>query len=102
METDRTIARLDTSAWRDRLEQLGRLDPAALQPDVDPAWHEPMVREAEQTGNAFAAIWHLDRLIAAHPDDWFLYARRARAWSLSDQFDKAAADYAAGRAARLA
>ena len=52
-----------------------------------------MVREAEQNGNAFAAIWHLDRLIAARPDDWFLYARRARAWSLSDQFDKAAADY---------
>ena len=66
METDRTIARLDTSAWRERLEQLGRLDPAAMQPDVDPAWHEPMVREAEQSGNAFAAIWHLDRLIAAH------------------------------------
>ena len=52
-----------------------------------------MIREAEQNGNAFAAIWHLDRLIAARPDDWFLYARRARAWSLSDKFDKAAADY---------
>ena len=93
METDRTIARLDTPAWRERLEQLGRLDPAAVQPDDDPAWHEPMIREAEQNGNAFAAIWHLDRLIAARPDDWFLYARRARAWSLSDKFDKAAADY---------
>ncbi len=52
-----------------------------------------MVREAEQNGNAFAAIWHLDRLIATHPEDWSLYARRARARSLSDQFDKAAADY---------
>ncbi len=93
MEADRTIARLDGTAWRERLERLGRLDPAALQPNSDPAWHEPMVREAEQDGNAFAAIWHLDRLIAAHPDDWFLHARRARAWSLSDQFEKAAADY---------
>jgi hypothetical protein len=27
----------------------------------DPAWHEPMIRDAEQNGNAFAAIWHLDR-----------------------------------------
>ena len=93
MEADRTIARLDGTAWRDRLERLARLDPAAVQPDRDPAWHEPMVREAEQDGNAFAAIWHLDRLIAAHPDDWFLYARRAHARSLSDQFQKAAADY---------
>jgi hypothetical protein len=30
MENDRTIARLDIPAWRERLEQLGRLDPAAL------------------------------------------------------------------------
>src|SRR5262249_6379968 len=59
----------------------------------DPAWHAPLLREAEQNGNAFAAIWHLDRLITARPDDWFLYARRGRGWSLSDQLDKAAADY---------
>jgi predicted Zn-dependent protease len=55
-----------------------------------------MIREAEQNGHNFAALWHLDRLIAARPDDWFLYARRARAWSLSDKsdrLDKAAADY---------
>jgi tetratricopeptide (TPR) repeat protein len=63
-----------------------------VQPDLNTAWHEPMVREAEQNGNAFAAIWHLDRLIAARPEDWSLYARRAGAWSRSDQFDKAAAD----------
>jgi Flp pilus assembly protein TadD len=52
-----------------------------------------MVREAEQNGNAFAAIWHLDSLIAARPDDWLLYARRGHARSLSDDFDKAAADF---------
>jgi WD40 repeat protein/tetratricopeptide (TPR) repeat protein len=93
MGSNLTIARLDPAAWRERLEQLGRLDPGAVRPDHDPAWHEPMVREAEQKGNAFAAIWHLDRLIAARPDDGFLYARRARAWSTSDEYDKAAADY---------
>ena len=93
MESGLAISRLDAPAWRERLEQLGRLDPAAVQLDDGPAWHEPMIREAEQNGNAFAAIWHLDRLIAARPDDWFLVARRARAWSRSDKFDKAAADY---------
>ena len=92
-DRDLAISRLDGPAWRERLEQLGRLDPAAVQLDDGPAWHEPMIREAEQNGNAFAAIWHLDRLIAARPDDWLLVARRARAWSLSDKFDKAAADY---------
>ncbi len=37
MESDRAIARLDSPAWRARLEQLGQLDPAAVQPNVDPA-----------------------------------------------------------------
>ena len=67
-----------------------------MRPDDDPAWHEPMIREAEQNGHTFAVLWHLDRLIAARPDDWYLHARRARAWSQSDKadrFDKAAADY---------
>ena len=93
METGLSISRLGAAAWRERLEQLGQLDSAAARIDDDPSWHEPMVREAEQHGNNFAAIWHLDRLIVARPDDWILYARRARAWSASDEFDKAAADY---------
>jgi tetratricopeptide (TPR) repeat protein len=55
-----------------------------------------MIREAERNGHTFAALWHLDRLIAARPDDWLNYARRARAWSLSDKsdrFDRAVADF---------
>jgi tetratricopeptide (TPR) repeat protein len=93
METGLALSRLNAPAWQERLEQLGRLDPNAVLPDRDPAWHAPLIREAEENGNSFAAIWHLDRLIAARPDDWFLYARRGRAWSLSDQMDKAADDF---------
>jgi eukaryotic-like serine/threonine-protein kinase len=93
MERSLSISRLGAAAWRERLEQLRRLDAATVQPDNDPAWHEPMIRDAEQNANAFAAIWHLDRLIAARPDDWLLYARRARASASSDKFEKAAVDY---------
>jgi serine/threonine protein kinase/WD40 repeat protein/tetratricopeptide (TPR) repeat protein len=93
METGLALSRLNPAAWQERLEQLSRLDPNATLPDRDPAWHAPLLREAEQNGNAFAAIWHLDRLITARADDWFLYARRGRAWSLSDQLDKAADDF---------
>jgi tetratricopeptide (TPR) repeat protein len=93
MDKGPTISLISATALRERLEELDRLDPSAVQLDDGPAWHEPMIHEAEQNGNAFAAIWHLDRLIAARPDDWLLHARRARAWSLSDKFDKAAADY---------
>jgi Flp pilus assembly protein TadD len=93
METGLAISRLSSAAWQERLEQLARLDPSAAGPDTDPAWHGPLIREAELNGNSFAAIWHLDRLIAARPNDWFLYARRGRARSMSDDFDKAAADF---------
>jgi predicted Zn-dependent protease len=92
-ETGLAISRLDSTAWRERLEQLSRLDSAAVRPDGSPAWHEPMIREAEQNGNTFAAIWHLDQLVADRPDDWFLRARRARAWAAADQFERAAQDY---------
>ncbi len=72
MQTGLTVSQLGAAAWRERLEQLGRLDSAAVRADDNPLWHEPMVREAEQLGNNFAAIWHLDRLIVIRPDDWFL------------------------------
>jgi tetratricopeptide (TPR) repeat protein len=97
MDTVAAISQLGAPAWRKRLEQLGLLDPTAIQADNNPSWHEPMIREAEQSGNTLAALWHLDRLIAARPDDWFLHARRGCARLLSgstDRFDKAAADYA--------
>lgn len=93
LETGLAISRLTAAAWQERLDQLGQFDPSAAGAETDPAWHAPMIREAEQEGNAFAASWHLDRLIAARPDDWFLYARRGRARSLSDQFGKAAVDF---------
>jgi Flp pilus assembly protein TadD len=92
-ESSLSISSLDSATWRQRLEELRRLDPAALQPEKDPAWHEPMIREAERNGNAFAALWHLDRLIAARPHDWHLYARRAKAESASGNLERAAADF---------
>jgi serine/threonine protein kinase/WD40 repeat protein/tetratricopeptide (TPR) repeat protein len=110
MDKGLAMSRLSAAAWQERLDQLARLDPNAAGPDSDPAWHAPLIREAEQDGNTFAAIWHLDRLIATRPDvgrignpsycDWFLYARRGRACSLSDQLDKAAFDFE--KAERLA
>jgi tetratricopeptide (TPR) repeat protein len=93
METGLAMSRPNSAAWQERLAQLGRLDPNAAGPETELDWNVPLIREAELNGNAFAAIWHLDRLIAARPDDWLLHARRGRARSLSDQLDKAAADF---------
>jgi hypothetical protein len=73
----------------------------------DDDYHEARARDAEQDGNTVAAVWHLDRRIAARkagakakaavvdPSDlWLLYARRARAQTTAGRFDAAAADYA--------
>jgi WD40 repeat protein/tetratricopeptide (TPR) repeat protein len=54
---------------------------APLMPDAtdEAGWHEANARDAEAMGDGFGACWHLDRLIAARPDDGLLRARRARA-----------------------
>ena len=40
-------------------------------------WHEARARTSEDSGMAFATLWHLDRLVAARPDDGTLLVRRA-------------------------
>ena len=39
-------------------------------------WHEARARTAEDSGMAFATLWHLDRLVAARPDEGTLLVRR--------------------------
>jgi serine/threonine protein kinase/WD40 repeat protein/Flp pilus assembly protein TadD len=43
-------------------------------------WHQHQLRASEQEGDTFARLWHLDRLIAAHPKDGNLYFRRGLAY----------------------
>jgi hypothetical protein len=53
------------------------LDRATLQrwARFDPEWHDRQARAAEEAGNAFAATWHLGRLLAHAPDDQVLQRR---------------------------
>src|SRR5205814_249291 len=50
-------------------------------------------RDAEEDLGGFAALWHLDRLIALRPDDWLPHARRARIHLVEDRPGPAAAEY---------
>jgi hypothetical protein len=43
----------------------------------DPDWHDRQARAAEQAGQAFAAAWHLGRLLANAPADQGLQRRYA-------------------------
>jgi WD40 repeat protein len=76
--------------WRER---EGEADWAVGPPAPDEDWHDARARDAEQAGRAFTARWHLDRLIAARPDDGRLYLRRARTHTEEGRWDEAGADY---------
>jgi WD40 repeat protein/serine/threonine protein kinase len=96
MDEGQAVARLTAEEWRQRhLKLVGhgagtmRRDP----PVDDQAWHDGAARDAEQSGQTFAARWHVDHLIRLKPKDWLLYARRARTHTEEANWHLAEADY---------
>ncbi|HEV3259427.1 MAG TPA: hypothetical protein VG013_21350, partial [Gemmataceae bacterium] len=97
-------ALLDAATWRERCRRLEERWPEAAaalakQRGADlsaelAAWHEARAGEAEATGNAFAQLWHLDRLAELRPDDWRLEARRGTVLADNDDFAAAEAAFA--------
>src|SRR5262249_43932297 len=74
MDGGQAVVPLDLAVWRGLLERDGIPDPS-FSPQRDPtAWQDERAQDAEQVGDAFAAAWHLDRLVAARPDDWLAFA----------------------------
>ena len=72
------VVSLETETWCERRHALGGHEPAMEPPDDRLSGHDAAARDAESLGNGFAASWHLDRLIAARPDDGLPHARYAR------------------------
>lgn len=68
-----TLQPLDAGAWQALLAKHYPTRPA---PFDRLAWHRQAALSAEQTADAFAARFHLDRLIAAEPNVWRHYYRR--------------------------
>jgi hypothetical protein len=101
MDANETVVPLTRTAWQEERriwreregEQDWRIGPAL----DDRAWHDSRARDAEEIGATFTARWHLDRLIALAPDDWLLYARRARTHTDEGHWDLAEADYQRAR-----
>ena len=58
------------------------------------AWHESCARDAEATGNSFAADWHLKLLISARPEEGLPRARRARMLLLAGEKELARSEIA--------
>lgn len=62
-------------------------------PLAELTWHEARASDAEGDGNWFTAWWHLERLVAARPNDWQLRARRGRVNVLRGELAAANADF---------
>jgi Flp pilus assembly protein TadD len=91
---------LDATTWKRRRKQLLQQGQSLIPREEDVlVWHRREAREAEIAGQWFAALWHLNRLIAAAPNDSQLWKDRAQAHVNLEQWDKAAHD--CGKASRL-
>ena len=78
-------AELSGDAWdRRQVQECGYWVDAADVPTVR--------RAADRTAAAVAALWHLDRLVAAEPDRTENYAARGRAHAALGQWEQAVAD----------
>src|SRR5205085_715169 len=63
---------------------------AALVPSMsDVAWHDIMASDAEQDGDHFGALLHLERLGNLKPDDWHIAARKYRSLTLAGRHEDA-------------
>jgi Flp pilus assembly protein TadD len=84
MTADRhTVAPMMAPEWRQaRAELIARegTDQGALESPADEVgWHENRARDAEEDGDSFGALWHLNYLKEARPNDGTVDAQRGRA-----------------------
>jgi WD40 repeat protein/serine/threonine protein kinase len=86
-----SIQVLDARAWQQRRRRLQELGGPFLHvPDAPDllAWHERQAERHEANGRWFAALWHLDRLLAANPSSTALRQRRARAFVAQHRLER--------------
>jgi WD40 repeat protein/tetratricopeptide (TPR) repeat protein len=65
----------------------------AHSPEWEAAWQERVIASSESSSDWFAALWHLDRVIAARPMDASLAARRGDVLFRLERWVEAEQDY---------
>jgi tetratricopeptide (TPR) repeat protein len=99
VDSDGNIAPLSREDWEKAYQKIrakyrGQLKP--ISPKEEDLWHRSWLVSCEKKELWFAAIWHLDRLIAAKPNDADLRYRRGAAHVLNScwnrSIDQAVAD----------
>jgi tetratricopeptide (TPR) repeat protein len=79
-DAGKAVSVLDAAVWRERRARvMGTPLAAHLDGGKEDilAWHDATVGAHEIMGQVEPAMWHLERLLAARPQDWSLHARRA-------------------------
>jgi WD40 repeat protein/Flp pilus assembly protein TadD len=92
-----SVVLLDPETWRQSRDQLQERwpdpDPALPRPPDAADWHDARARDAEEDGDTFAALWHLDRLITLRPRDWQPPARMGLLYAAAGEFERAESAY---------
>ena len=72
---DASVRMMNPKTW----ESLDGASAArSIAPPLSPTeWHERLASQYERSERPRSARWHLDRLIADHPGNWWYHARRA-------------------------
>jgi tetratricopeptide (TPR) repeat protein len=80
LDAGKSVSVLAPADWRERRSSLmTSVLRSDLEADADEvlAWHDRTAGANEISLLGEAALWHLERLLAAHPRVWSLHARRA-------------------------
>jgi tetratricopeptide (TPR) repeat protein len=92
MHAGQAVLQLSSKEWLElREQQPSQPDQTPLVSTVD--WHDARAHDAEQLGNAYAALWHLDRIAEATPQNALVYLRRGRLHAAGSRLEEADADY---------
>jgi serine/threonine protein kinase/WD40 repeat protein/tetratricopeptide (TPR) repeat protein len=86
------VVLLAPERWQEKKRRLAdKAGPSVHETPAD--WYDRCATEAEEDGNTFAVLWHLERLAALRPNDWRVQARRGRALASAGDRKQAEAAY---------
>ncbi len=81
------------AVWQRLRQQHSDAQPTS--PEQEQAWHAAQAERCERAGRWADGTMHLTPLLEAQPYRWRLWARRGRAWSELEEWEKAVADLGA-------
>jgi Flp pilus assembly protein TadD len=89
MDSDGVLELLRPEEWLALRRELEGGTRNVSRDGSDADWHDARARDAEQDGDTYGALWHLDRLVKERPAPWVVHARRARVLKQAGRVEEA-------------